>query len=272
MFERRTKMRHSGYYALLQYSPQPERQEFLNFGILLVVPALGFSEVAIAKGSARMERVFEGIPKARFEDEKRGFGNRVKMEFARRRSLEALDELSRKLANDFRISELRAVAVDDPRQQLQHLFHVLVGDEEPKKKAARISTRMRDAFIAKRIVQYLENPPAINIPEAGIQINAPFGYQNGAYNLIDGVRISGNPSEDMKETGRRAIEGGLLWKHFEKSPSRKRLIVVGDFSRHENKFYDAVGDLLEENHVRLYRLDSLDPLLDDIRENAILHG
>jgi len=265
-------MRHSGYYALLQYSPQPERQEFLNFGILLVVPALGFSEVAIAKGSARMERVFEGIPKARFEDEKRGFGNRVKMEFARRRSLEALDELSRKLANDFRISELRAVAVDDPRQQLQHLFHVLVGDEEPKKKAARISTRMRDAFIAKRIVQYLENPPAINIPEAGIQINAPFGYQNGAYNLIDGVRISGNPSEDMKETGRRAIEGGLLWKHFENSPSRKRLIVVGDFSRHENKFYDAVGDLLEENHVRLYRLDSLDPLLDDIRENAILHG
>ncbi|WP_162237579.1 DUF3037 domain-containing protein [Brevundimonas sp. Leaf168] len=265
-------MRHSGYYALLQYSPQPERQEFLNFGVLLVVPALDFADVAIAKGSARMERIFEGIPKARFEEEKRGFGNRIKMEFARRRSVESLDELSRKLANDFRISELRSVAVDDPEQQLQHLFKILVGDEEPKKKAARISTRMRNAFIAKRIVQYLDNPPAVNIPEAGIQINAPFGYQNGAYNLIDGVRISGNPSEDMKETGRRAIEGGLLWKHFENSPDRKRLIVVGDFSRHEDKFYDAVGDLLEENHVRLYRLDSLDPLLDDIRENAALHG
>lgn len=265
-------MRHSGYYALLQYSPQPERQEFLNFGVLLVVPSLDFVEVEIAKGSARMERVFEGIPKSRFEDEKRGFGHRVKMEFARRRSLEALDELSRKLANDFRVSELRSVAVDNPSHQLKSLFEMLVGDELPKKMNKRISARIKDAFVAKRIVQYLDNPPAISIPEAGIQINAPFGYQNGAYNLIDGVRISGNPSEDMRETGRRAIEGGLLWKHFENSADKKRLVVVGDFSKHEDKFYDAVGDLLEENHVRLYRLDSLDPLLDDIRENAALHS
>jgi len=265
-------MRHSGYYALLQYSPRPERQEFLNFGVLLVVPALQFADVAIAKGSARMERVFEGIPKARFEDEKRGFGHRVKLEFLRRRSLEAVDELSRKLANDFRMAELRPVAVVDPRQELENLFDMLVGDEEPRRKSKRISTRIRDAFVAKRIDQYLEKPPVVNIPEAGIQIQAPFGYQNGAYNLIDGVRISGNPSEDMKETGRRAIEGGLLWKHFEKSGSRKRLVVVGDFSKHEENFYDAVSDLLEENHVRLYRLDRLEPLLEDIKDNAALHS
>lgn len=100
-------MRHAGYYALLQYSPVPERQEFLNFGILLVVPSLDFSEVAIANGSSRMERIFDGISKSRFEDEKRGFGNRVKIEYARKRSLSSLNELGQKLANDFRLSELR---------------------------------------------------------------------------------------------------------------------------------------------------------------------
>jgi hypothetical protein len=265
-------MRHAGYYALLQYSPVPERQEFLNFGILLIVPSLDFSEVAIANGSSRMERIFDGISKCRFEDEKRGFGNRVKIEYARKRSLSSLNELGQKLANDFRLSELRPVAVEEPIQELRKLFSILVGDEQPKKRDKRISVKMREAFVAKRIVQYLEIPPPIEIPEAGVQINAPYGYQNGAYNLIDGVRISGNSSEDMKETGRRAIEGGLLWKHYENSPDKKRLIVVGDFSKHEDKFYHAVGDLLAENNVRLYRLDSLDPLIEDIKDNASLHS
>ncbi len=265
-------MRHAGYYALLQYSPVPERQEFLNFGIFLAVPELDFAEVAVANGSARMERIFAGIPKSRFEDEKRGFGNRIKLEYARKRSLISLEELSHKLANDFRISELRSVAVDNPSQELRRLFSILVGDEEPKRREKRISAKIREAFVSRRIVQYLENPPTVDIPEAGVQINAPFGYQNGAYNLIDGVRISGNPSEDMRETGRRAIEGGLLWKHYENSLHKKRLVVVGDFSRHEDKFYHAVGDLLAENNVRLYRLDSLDPLIDDIKDNASLHS
>lgn len=265
-------MRHAGYYALLQYSPVPERQEFLNFGLFLVVPSLDFAEVAIANGSSRMERIFDAIPKSRFEDEKRGFGHRIKLEYARRRSLSSLNELSQKLANDFRLSELRPVAVDEPSSELQKLFSLLVGNERPKKREKRISAKMREAFVSKQIVHYLENPPSIEIPEAGVQINAPFGYQNGAYNLIDGVRISGNASEDMRETGRRAIEGGLLWKHFEKSVNKMRLIVVGDFSHHDDKFYDAVGDLLEENNVRLYRLDSLDPLVEDIKVNAALHS
>lgn len=265
-------MRQSGYYALLQYSPQPERQEFLNFGVLLVVPSLNFADVYISKGSSRMERVFDGIPKARFDNEKKGFGNRLKIEFQRRQSLEAIDKLSRKLANNFRISELLPIAVEDPKIELRNLFNLLVGHEETKIKGKRIATLIKDAFVSNRIVQYLDNPKPVSIPEAGIQINAPFGYQNGAYNLIDGVRISGNASEDMKETGRRAIEGGLLWKHFNKSSERKRLVVVGDFSKHHDKFYDAVGELLAENNVRLYRLDNLEPLLEDITDNAALHS
>lgn len=266
-------MRYPGYYALLQYSPVPERQEFLNFGVLLAVPELDFFDFRISKGSSRMERLFENVPKGQFEAEKFGFGNRIRIEYIRNRSPKALNELSRKLANDFRLSEVLPIAVEEPQKQLNDLFSDLVGHEMPIQREKRISVKLKDAFVKRRIVQYLDSsPPPVKLPEAGVQISAPFGYQNGAYNLIDSVRISGNASEDMKETGRRAIEGGLLWKHFESSSSKKRLVVVGDFSKHPDKFYHAVGELLEENHVRLYRLDNLDPLIEDIQHNGMLHG
>lgn len=266
-------MRHAGYYALLQYGSIPERQEFLNFGVFLAVPELGFAEVMISDSSVRIERFFDGVPKARFDAVKHGFGNRVKIEYSRHRSARALEEFSSRLANEFRLSEVLPVAVDQPFDVLKKLFIELVGDERPSKRNRRISARLKDEFVSRRIVQYLDSSPKpVRIPEAGVEINAPFGYQNGAYNLIDGVRISGNPSEDMKETGRRAMEGGLLWKHYAHLAEKKRLVVVGDFSKHSDNFYDAVGDLLEENHVRLYRLDNLDPLIQDISENARLHG
>lgn len=265
--------RFAGYYALLQYSAVPERQEFLNFGVFLAVPGLDFAQFIVAENSSRISRFFDGVPKARFDSIKRGFGNRLLIEYRRRRSIDGMMELSRQLANEFRISEPLPIAVEDARSDLEKLFKELVGDDSVPIRKKRIATRLRDAFIDSRVVQYLDESPApVDIPEARVTISAPFGYQNGAYNLIDGVRISGNASDDMKEVGRRAIEGGLLWKHFENRPNKKRLVVVGDFSNHDHQFYDAVGELLEENHVRLYRMDSLKPLLEDIADNASLHG
>jgi hypothetical protein len=109
------------------------------------------------------------------------------------------------------------------------------------------------------------------LPEYDLSLQVPFGYQNGCYNLIDGMRLPSQTAEGLKEAGKRAIEGSLIWKHFENGP-RKKLVVVGDFSQQSDGFYNAVKDQFAQAHVGLYRLDDMKPLYDDIQLQARLHG
>ena len=109
-------------------------------------------------------------------------------------------------------------------------------------------------------------------PSAAQFGHAPFGYQNGAYNLVDAVRFAAKQDEAMKAAGKRALEGGLLWKHSPSSGGRKRLVLVADFGDHPLEFTNAVGEQLEQNDVTLYRFGELAPLFDEIRLNANFHA
>lgn len=66
--------------------------------------------------------------------------------------------------------------------------------------------------------------------------------------------------------------GGLIWKHFKDASVRKLLIVVGDFSQQSSGFYNAVAERFSESNIRLYRLDDMRPLFDNIMENSRAHG
>jgi Protein of unknown function (DUF3037) len=43
-----------GYYAILQFSPKPERLEFLNVGVVLFVPERNFVGVRFSKSLKRV--------------------------------------------------------------------------------------------------------------------------------------------------------------------------------------------------------------------------
>jgi hypothetical protein len=99
----------------------------------------------------------------------------------------------------------------------------------------------------------------------------PYGYQNGCYNLIDGMRLPAQTMDGLKEAGKRAMEGSMIWKHFADGP-RKKLVVVGDFSQQSNGFYHAVQEQFDQANVGLYRLDNMGPLYEDIQLQATVHG
>ena len=265
--------RYPGYYALLQFSPIPERLEFLNFGVLLIVPELNYFGVRVAQTHGRIDRFFDRNSKLYLQDLKSGIGDRLRFEYEKTRSIKSIEEYAKRRANDIRVSEILSIAVSEPQKDLENLFLDLVGEDKMRHREPRMARKLRDAFSRENIFGLVdENPPPVEIPEAGIQINAPFGYQNGAYNLIDGVRLGESANDAMKETGRKALEGGLLWKHFANENIKKRLIVVADFKNHSNEFYHAVGDMLSDNHVKLYRLDNIRPLIEDITHNASAHA
>ena len=263
----------AGKYALVQFCPVPERMEFLNIGVVLIVPELEYVGVKLSRSNARIDRVFGRQSSVYLDDVKGSFESRLLREFSERFDEEHISSFARKRANDVRISAIQSVMVDEPARSLEALFLELVGKDVAVSREPRIRKKLKEAFASNRVEHYLEKPEEIALPEYGLMINAPYAYQNGCYNLIDGMRISENISDGLREVGKKAIEGNLLWKHFENSGRDcKRLIVVGDFSQQSNAFYHAVEDQLQDANMKLYRLDDLAPLLNDIQANAALHS
>jgi Protein of unknown function (DUF3037) len=265
--------RKAGKYALVQFCPVPERMEFLNIGIVLIVPELEYVEIKLSRNNARIDRVFGKQSRAYLDDVKGSFERRLRQEFSGIFDEENISLFARKRANDIRISPIQPIMVDDPAAELESLFVELVGKEMHSPREPRIRRKLKEAFASHGVEHFLEKPEEIDLPEYGLKINAPYAYQNGCYNLVDGMRISENIADGLREVGKKAIEGNLLWKHFESNIAhRKCLIVVGDFSQQSDAFYHAVDDQFQDANMKLYRLDNLRPLLNDIEKNAALHS
>lgn len=261
-----------GKYALIQFCPIPERQEYINVGIAVVVPELGYVGIRFARSSRRIERLFGKQSKSYIDAIKASFESRLFVELSNAPDGSSLAEFSRKRANDLRVSQLQPVLVSSPEAVLDQLFSELVGDDDAPAREPRMRRRLREAFVANKVEQFLDVPPSVNLPEFGLSVSVPYGYQNGCYNLIDAMRLPSSPSEALREAGKRSMEGGLIWKHFERADVCKRLVVVGDFKAQSNAFYHAVRDQFVEHNVKLYRFDDLSPLFKDILENAEIHG
>ncbi|WP_397581181.1 DUF3037 domain-containing protein [Sphingorhabdus sp.] len=265
--------RKSGRYALVQFCPVPERMEFLNIGVVLIVPQLNYVGIKIAQSNARIDRIFGHQPRPYIESLKSSFVSRLESELSGSFDEERIDAFSRKRANDIRVSPIMPIMVEDCEADLKKLFAELVGKDETSRREPRIRRKLKEAFALYGVEHYLDKPDEIALPEYGLKISAPYGYQNGCYNLVDGLRISENISDGLREVGKKAIEGNLLWKHFEGAGANcKRLIIVGDFSQQSNEFYHAVQDQMHDANVKLHRLDDLQPLLKDINYNASLHS
>ncbi|MDF2494240.1 DUF3037 domain-containing protein [Sphingomonas sp.] len=261
---------HQGKYALVQFCPVPERLEFLNIGLVLIVPGLHFVGVRFARGHSRIDRVFGRQPKSYLNAIKHSFESRLRSELWRSPTGAGFEEFVQKRANDIRVSRLLPVQVSDAEADFDRLFDELVGEEDPVVREPRVRRKLRDAFRKHKVEQFLESPEEVDLPEYGLKVSVPYGYQNGCYNLIDGMRVPSNVSDGLREAGKRSMEGGLIWRHFEQGQC-KRLVVVGDFSQQPNAFYHAVKEQFDASHVRLHRLDDMRPLLNDILDNAEEH-
>lgn len=265
--------RMQGSYALIQFSPVPERMEFLNVGVVLAVPEAEFIGVRFAESHGRIDRFFKHPQSAFLQNAKEGLARRLAFEFAKSYDVEALELFAANRANELRVSPFLPVAAVDPQAVLNRLFNELVGEDKVQSRRPRMARVLKEAFVKASVFGFVEEKPApVELPELGISIKAPFGYQNGAYNLIDGMQFSPDPGEALEKAGKRALEGALLWKQSNIAGPQKRLVVVGDFSDKSEAFYEAVGEQLEKSHVRLYRLDNIAPLVEDISQNASLHS
>ena len=255
-----------GYYSLLQYSPSPERQEFINIGVLLCVPEREFLRVKYAENFKRVERLFGPQDRSYINNIKKSIESRLMVEAHRFLDVEVLEKFCSLRANELRMTSLRSASVVDPLLYIEKLYCELVSDEPESKRGPILKSKLRSAFSSAGVIDLLDKPDVVELPEYGIRISAPFGYQNGHYNLIEPMRLDNNPSEALREAGRRAIEGQWL-----ANISDNRLVVVGDFSGSREVFYRAVADVMKSHRVKLYSFEDMLPLIKDIKKSAPQH-
>jgi hypothetical protein len=244
-----------GFYALLQYSPVPERYEFVNIGVALFVPEQKHVGVRFSRTHKRVEKLFGRQSKAFMDSLKAGLARRLHTEFSEHFDVGRFAAFAKTRANKIRVANILPIVVDEPRVDLDELFKELVQE-------------LKREFERAGVAKYLQRRPYPVLLPQGVKIEAPYAYRNGALNLIDPVRLSGDAGDALGQASKRAIESQWLRQFSQERGDPKDLVVVGEFSGQRRPFVEGVKELMEERNVKFYDMRELEPLLEDIRKNA----
>lgn len=256
-----------GYYSVIQYSEFPERGEFVNIGVILLSPVPPGVLLRFAKSSRRVERAFNVNLGAHFSNLKASLEERIMSEFGSRWDEDSFKTFISMRSGKVRLSPLRSIYVEDPVWVLEDLFAKLVSDIPNVRRGERVSTKLKSKLQFNGVENLLDRPEPIRLPQ-GVTINAPYGYQNGSYNLIDAVSLQGNPDQAIERASTFAIEGEWLYEAT-RAAEQKQLIMVGDIDGQQSPFVTALSDMLKKHHVKFFALNEIEPLVADIRKNFV---
>lgn len=257
-----------GFYSVIQYSPAPDRFEFVNIGVVVFAPT-GEVRVRVEPDIRRIEKVFGRQDRQHIRMLRDSIQNRIKADFPSRWDRYSIERFIDLRSGMVQMSRPLPFLVKNPEQDLAALFDEMV-KQSPKQsrssKAASVLRRQLDQAGVLDLV--VERPEAVQLPQS-VEVKAPFAYQNGAYNYIDPVRLEGETNDAFKEAASRAVKGQWLEKA---SSSKKKLIVVGDLSAQPQSFAGAIHELMRGHRVSFFDMDNLDLLIADIKQAAEDHG
>jgi hypothetical protein len=259
-----------GYYSLIQFAEIPERGEFVNIGIVVFANQYPYVAARFSRRPRRVERAFNVYLGNHFQYLLESLNDRLMSEFANGWNKERIEYFARMMSGKIRLSPLRSVLVKDINLSLDELFARLVGEIPKVQRGPRPSTKLADAFRMKGVEKLLIKPDPVMLA-GGVSVEAPFGYQNGAFNLINAMSLAGEPDKVLGRASPFMIEGELLVRETALA-DQKRLVIVGDDAEQQDgEFLRVVSDQMDRHHVRFYRMQEMDPLVADIRQNFAAH-
>ncbi|SFB11178.1 Protein of unknown function [Rhizobium sp. NFR07] len=248
-------------YSIVQFSPFPERFEYINVGVVVFDTSRGKVDLRLAEDLSRVKKLFGEINTTFFKSALHDFAQRVSHHFSQLdASSMRIEEFNAKRMDLFRLTDLNAVAGQTVAVVVEKLFRELVTWHSQSKKTERINTMLTSAFKEAGVLALLDRRPApVHIDQYGVNVQADYGYQNGVYNLIDAARFD-TPQRGLAEAGKRILEGKALSETLD-----KRLIVVGDFGTQPDRFIENLRNDFEKAGAKLFRLEEVDLLSDEIR-------
>lgn len=259
-----------GYYSLVQFLPNLSRHEAVNIGIVLYSPEEQRTNVRLLKANSRIRQFFGKQDWSFIEYSKEALRYRLQHEhFKSKGDLEAFIS---KRANSIQLTELHPASIKNLEADTERLFGELVAPQKVGRKK-RIDKAFGDRLLEAGVRGLVDQSVQVRFPYFDEPLRAPYGYQNGRYNILSPIQFGSDSREVITKVGEKAVQGDLLFKNPDPIHGQLRLNVIAKFP--DDLPSDARGlieEVFGEHHVKLYSLDNLSPLLDDIREAAAEHG
>lgn len=264
-----------GYYSLVQFCPDASRLEMVNVGVLVFCPALNFLEVKLDHAHSRINKLFGQQDWDFIEKQKLAIQSRLRADKSLFRSLQDLNDYISRRANAMQISPARPLKAEDPWLELDRLFDQLV--EAPRRatvqRRRRIDAQLNEVFQSKGVSSMLERAVEVDIPALKRPLRAPYGFQNGRFNLIEPVQFENLPSTAVfAKASRQAVEGQFVYEHSDPDHGPLKLVVVANFGPNQEDDFRRVHTIFDKHSVDLYTLDRIDPLVREIKASAKEHG
>jgi hypothetical protein len=247
------------------------RLEAANIGVLLFCPDRDFLKARTSSDNARIRHFFgdEGHDWVRINSFKTGIEERLEVEQRDIRTLDDLEGFIARRANRIQISAPRPMKVHDPEKDLDRLFLDLVGGQARIRSGPSLRRFLGQKFTNAGLERKIRTDIRVKVPISERQLEVPYGFQNGRFNLIQIARFqSANPEQAKITACRYAVEGESLYEHPDPQLGQLQLIVVGRFGSRQPQSRSGVERILTEHHVRLYAATEVDRLIDEIRRTA----
>ena len=250
-------------YSIIQFSPRPERFEFVNVGVLVFDESRTRVVNKLSNDFARVRKFFDDASPTFLTMALRDYAERVEYEFIKKKFDISADVFNSKRAGIFQITPILPVSGKDAERIAEGLFGDLVEAKTQNKRVQQINARLTVEFRNVGVLQFLQKrPKAVLIEKWGVNIKADYGYQNGVYNLIDAARFD-DAERGLAEAGKRVLEGRAL-----ADTGAHRLVVVGDFGDQSENYVSNIREELSVAGAKLFTIDEVQNLAEEIRRAA----
>lgn len=262
----------TGYYSVIQFTPDRSRSESANVGVLLFVPEARYLATRTTNTNDRIRRFFgEDAPGIKVLNTlKRAVENRLRVESPRLQDRATLAHFLRLFANEISFTDLRAVRVVNPDLELAQLFHELVGGRTerevvpPSEGLERVRRRLEMPDVAQKMERDIE----VKIPILGETLPVDYAFQNGRFNLIQ-LREFRQSREIhlLKDASLAAVSGHYLYRHADPVRGDRQLILVASLGEEAMDHQDQLQQLFNDQHV-LFFTDAEEEKLVHLIETA----
>jgi hypothetical protein len=261
-----------GYFSLIQYCPDLGRLEAANVGVLLFCPERQFLKALTVRTNGRIRRFFgaEGHDWDRINSFKQGIVERIEREGGNVATLDDLQRFISQRANLIQITPPRSMKVFDPETDLRALFDEYLGGAKPRPTSKSFRRVLGEKLDAAGLQLKIRRDLRVPVPVLGREIDVPFGYQNGRFNLLTPVRFTAAHSVQSVTASActLAVEGRSIFDHPDSKLGALQLVVVGKFRPNDRESERLVRRIFDDNQVKLYRTSELPKLIDEIRRTG----
>lgn len=260
-----------GYYSLIQYCPDLGRLEAANIGVLLFSPERRFLRALTTRNNSRIIRFFgsEGHDWVRINSFKKGLEDRILLENADIKNLDDLQRFIDQRANLLQITPPRPMKVTDPEKELHELFKEFLGETVHRTSSRSLRRMLADKLTTAGLDRKIRKDLKVSVPVLQREVEIPFGFQNGRFNLINPVRFEAtNPEQSIITACKYAVEGRSLYENPDPKLGVLQLVVVGKFRSRDLESPTRVNRVFQDYGVKLFRTSELPLLIDEIRRTG----